>query len=101
MATWIALNVQVTTRNGIRIYPETHEPCNNTENTENYETETTGKFRQTILADKRQEQISVESCKIMFLEGTAYSIVETLLLLATMYFVTDKWTDRQTDKSCQ
>jgi len=49
-ATWIALNVQVTTRNGIRIYPEIHEPCNNTENTENYETETTGKFRQIILA---------------------------------------------------
>jgi len=51
--------------------------------------------------------VGVEIGKIVFLGDNSYSLVQTLLLyrmyrLATIHFVTDGHTDRQTDgQSCQ
>jgi len=48
---------------------------------------------------RAQAGVGIESCKIMFLGGTYYSLVQTLLLwdvcyrLATMHSITDRQTD--------
>jgi len=47
--------------------------------------------------------LKLESCKIVFLGGILYSVVQTLFCcrmyrLATMHSVTDKEADRQTDR---